>query len=241
MPRIFSSAEPDPQLTWTAMIQHLFRVYPELEHFCMLGLEDAPPPTNSPLVTVLRKYGILADKHPIRLSGEMVRHALIAYKQNLLARELEPKHIKATDYSKEQRALSDWADDLAVINKERNLLEKRIRNLVLNFIKMNNISTKQRGTTRDRVLACVPSERRAKLSNLPADEAVEQLFWLELVEVIQKEWALFASVFGDRKQFELCSSIINDRADAHAKDVDQSDVALYRRSLKWLSERVSSL
>jgi hypothetical protein len=34
---------------------------------------------------------------------------------------------------------------------------------------------------------------------------------------------------------------VNERPDAHAKNIDPADIALQKRSLGWLSERLTSL
>ena len=224
-------------------VQHLFRVYPELEPYCMSSLEDNSKAFDSPLITVLRRYGVLAESGPVRPSGEMVKNALVAYrtgKGRSDENEASGLEVGAAGV-KDKKALTDWADDLAVINKERNLLEKRMRNFVLNFIRANNIASKQRGSTKDKLIAAVPGERKPKLNHLSPDELIEQLYWSELVRIIQKEWPIFAGVFGDRKQFEMACAVVNDRADAHAKDVDQYDIALYRKYVKWLADRLASI
>lgn len=218
-------------------IEHLFRVYPELEAPCLDSLGEAHS-SPSAVYTTLRRYGLLAENDPIRPSGPMVKQALQGYQANRSQMSLD---LGVASTSGTEGSLSEWADDLAVINKERNILEKRMRNLVLNFIKLDNIQSKQRGASRDRILASTPADRRAKLNHLSPDEAIEQLMWRELAGVTLKEWPLFSSVFGDRRQFENHIEMVNARYDAHAKEVDELEIAAYRRSVKWLSERIASI
>jgi hypothetical protein len=184
-------------------LAHLFRVYPELELPALACLEDQSDAAVNAQVTVLRKYGVLASNNPIRPSGEMIKQAMILYKEQ---RDAAPLQVQPTlpigTYVTDKTALGEWADDLAVINKSRNLLEKKLRQLVLNFLRADTLASKKRGTTRDRVLAALPSERRAQLNHLSADEAIEKFMWAELIATIQREWQIFASAFGDRKQFD---------------------------------------
>jgi hypothetical protein len=70
---------------------------------------------------------------------------------------------------------------------------------------------------------------------------VEHLLWSELVALIKKEWPVFDSLFGDRKQFELHADVVNERYDAHAKDADELDLAHYRRSIKWIADRLAAV
>ena len=48
-------------------------------------------------------------------------------------------------------------------------------------------------------------------------------------------------MFADKNQFSMNAEIINDRFDAHAKDFDEADFALYRRSVKWMEDRIASV
>ena len=51
---------------------------------------------------------------------------------------------------------------------------------------------------------------------------------------------MFEAIFGDKKRFEQAVGLLNDRPDTHAKEIDLADIALQRRELVWLEERVSS-
>ena len=37
------------------------------------------------------------------------------------------------------------------------------------------------------------------------------------------------------------TGLVNDRFDAHAKDADLADIALYRRALRYLEERLAKV
>jgi hypothetical protein len=62
---------------------------------------------------------------------------------------------------------------------------------------------------------------------------------LELISIIVREWELFQRIFNDRKAFEDNARIVNDRPDAHAKELDLAEVALNRRALSWFEERLA--
>ena len=130
---------------------------------------------------------------------------------------------------------------MAVINRTRNILEKKLRQLVLNFLRADALATKKKGTTRERILVTVQPDRKKRMASLAPDDVVEQLLWAELTAVIIREWPIFGGVFADRKQFEQHTAIVNDRPDAHAKNADAADLAMYRRSLKWLSDRITAI
>ena len=70
---------------------------------------------------------------------------------------------------------------------------------------------------------------------------MEKLDWLELTRVILKRWNLFEGVFGDKKEFEHNCKLINERPDAHAKDLDKADFALYRRAVSQIEDKLNKL
>lgn len=132
---------------------------------------------------------------------------------------------------------TDWSEELAVINKRRNILERKFRNLIRFTLKI----TLPKGTTWvESILKSIPEKRRSELSSLSGDAMMETLYWLDLLNVVNKNWTHFESIIGNKKRFEVAMDLLNDRPDAHAKEIDLADVALQRRELKWLEEKVLS-
>ena len=221
-------------------IRHLFRVYPELEGPALKYSINGDRNITKIQHTVLSNYGVLLGPPDHSLSGQMLRQGLLL----CLDKNIEDASANVSaPASPEPNSLSDWADDLAVINKERNLLEKRLRQVVLNFIRADAAAKRStlKVSVKERIEAVLPADRKSKLTYVTADELIEKLLWSELVALIRREWGLFQNTLGDKKQFELQSTLINDRFDAHAKDFDAADFALYRRALKWVNERIASL
>ena len=58
---------------------------------------------------------------------------------------------------------------------------------------------------------------------------------------MSKEWEIFKVIFGDKGEFQMHCGVVNDRPDCHAKEADAADIALMRRSLSWLEEKVGRL
>jgi hypothetical protein len=223
-------------------LTHLFRVYPEIEESALAALATPTSNVTASSATTLRKYGIFAPGEAVRPSGEVIRQALILYKGQKESIQAPAQGTLEVSTDRQSRtAFDEWADELAVINRGRNVLEKKLRHLVLNFLRVDALASKKRGATKDRILAAIPTEKRDRVNHLTADDLVETLLWSELTTLIGKEWSLFASVFADRKQFDAHSATVNERFDAHAKDADPLDLALYRRSLKWMSDRIASI
>jgi hypothetical protein len=91
------------------------------------------------------------------------------------------------------------------------------------------------------LLASITEKRRPDLEPLNLDAIAEKLFWLELVAIINKNWALFERIFGDKGLFNENASIINERPDAHAKHLEPSDIGMHRRALQWLDDRIARI
>jgi hypothetical protein len=173
------------------------------------------PKIPSHYLNVLRQYGLASATGAPKLSGILIESALAAHREQ---ESSEGSDLALLAAPKATSALADWAEELAVINKSRNVFEKRLRQLILNFPRSDSLSNKAKGNAKNRIMLCLPAERRKALIPLAAADLVDKLFWLELLGAVKKEWDLFAQVFGDRSLFESKFTIANDRPDTHAKD-----------------------
>jgi hypothetical protein len=220
-------------------ISHLFRVYPELEapYLALLHGGAAAKGVSKKLTHVLDNYGVLSPRDNTH-TRNMIKAGIELRLEQAAKGPADPgpslEPVGATG-----QGFDRWADDLAVINKTRNVLEKKLRQIAINFLRADVINDKSKGSVRSRLAQVLPSGK--KFEHLSADEAIEKFCWLELVALIKREWRLFQGLFNDRNLFELHSSVINDRPDAHAKDLDAADFAMYRRSLKWFDDKISSV
>ena len=213
-------------------LQHLFRVYPELRAPALKLLEsDASIPAG--VQRTLARYGVIAGGGAV--SGQMMRMALV-----MISEETSIVEDVSPSESGEARALiSDWAEELAGIAYRRNLVERSLRSIVINFLRVSALSSKDGLSAKAILLTSVNERRRPELEPFNLDAIAEKLFWLELVAIINKNWLLFERIFGDKTVFNDSASIVNDRPDAHAKHLEPSDIALHRRALQWLDERIS--
>ncbi len=215
-------------------LHHLFTVYPELEdvvYSCYEGNgEDCP----KHLIEKLRQYGIiLQNDYSRELSGDMMRAGFEDY---LEERTSAPQTVANRQTG---GTLGDWADDLAIINKRRNTLEKDLRETTVYFIKSDSLRNKNKGTVKDRLLKAVQPNRRTLLKEKSDREMIDGFLWSELCTLVEQEWKLFEPIFSDRKKFHDNWDIVNDRPDAHAKPVDPADFALQLRALDWLTTKLN--
>jgi hypothetical protein len=217
-------------------LQHLFRVYPELKGpaLSMIGDEEQMAPST---LRTLYRYGVATQKGQV--SGAMMRAAL----EMLAADEAigHPITENAPDPDEIKVPLNEWAEELAAISYRRNILESTLRSIVINFLRMSALSQKDSKSAKAVLLESLQEKRRSELEPYNLDTLAEKLYWLELVAIINKHWPLFERVFGDKSTFNETASIVNDRPDTHAKALELSDVAMHRRALQWLDERISRI
>jgi len=184
---------------------------------------------------LLLRYG-LAEQKPqgVCVASSMIRAGLAALS------EAAPPVQATLDIAEGPVQLllepEEWAEELAVINRRRNTLERKLRE----FIRFSLKFSAQAGENWvDKVLKSLPERARTELAPLSGDALLNKLYWKDLGAVIAKHWTSFEKVIGDKRRFEMAMELLNDRPDAHAKPVDAADIALYRRELVWLEERLA--
>jgi len=212
-------------------LQHLFRVYPELRAPSITLLAEGCDMPAS-IRRTLNRYGIVNAAGEI--SGTIMRMAL-----KMIAEDVPLTENKSKEREETRPLVSEWAEELAGISYRRNTMERALRSLVINFLRMSALSTKGGGSAKSALLSAIPQKRRDELDPFNLEAIADKLFWLELVAVINKHWQLFERIFGDKTAFNENAGIVNDRPDAHAKHLEPSDVAMHRRALHWLDERIA--
>ena len=194
------------------------------------------------LKSALRRYGVLSANDAIR--GAMMERAMVALRSaETTAEQVVDGSGEPGGSSWTNGSLEEWAEELATLGSRRNVLERRLRSLLVGFVRADHLRAAPQGATiKGRVLRGVRKERRSTFEHLAVEDLVSRFTWKELTELIEtKEWELFERIFGDRRKFREMSDVVNDRFDAHAKDADMADIALYRRALRYLEERLEKM
>ncbi|WP_334119315.1 ATP-binding protein [Limnobacter sp.] len=207
------------------MIQVLAEWYPdEYEMLCFLAQGD------------MDNFNAFANNH-----ASYTRH-LIGY--GLIQRGSSGYSFNLEEASelirkKHQNERLNLTDDEKVqeVSIRRNRLEKGLRILVRNSLKISIGASK----AKDAVIAGVPDGRKSVLQNhdlsVLLDRDASPLFFLELINVIKREWAIFENIFGkDKTKLILMFEEINTkgRADAHAKRIEEDDFQQLRLYFKKL-------
>ena len=184
---------------------------------------------------LLLRYG-LASQVPagVTVTSSMIRAGLAA-----LSTPTPPSQVSLIpDEPNTSLSLvsAEWAEELSVINRRRTLVERKLREFIHFSLKV----TAQAGENWvDKVLKSLSERQRTELSSLSGDALLNKLYWKDLGVVISKHWTGFEKVLGDKTRFTHAMDLLNDRPDAHAKQIDAADVALYRRELTWVEERLA--
>ena len=189
------------------------------------------------LTRPLIRYGLVRQQAGlISVDSVMIQRGL----ELLVSQSAHPGVDEAGEVTASRRALDldegEWAEELASISRRRNILERKAREFVRVVLKMTLPAGKDWvGVVND----ALSPRRRDECAGLAPDALMSKLYWIELSAVIGREWAQFERFFQDKKRLQNAFSLLNERPDAHAKDVDLADVALQRRELTWLEERIA--
>jgi hypothetical protein len=165
-------------------LAHLFRVYPELRGAALKCAEGRADEIDRRTLRTLEKYGIIRSTPTPSVSGEMMTKGLDNFKGSS---DVQPALREEASIDERQPNYGDWADELAIISRRRNLLEKKLRGIVVNFIRFSSLATQGASSTKERVLKCIDAKRRGEVQGMELDDIVSKLYWLELIAVIKKE------------------------------------------------------
>ncbi len=219
-------------------LRHLFRVHPDLGIATALCNCGQSSQVTEKYKRALRRYGILLADRDV-LSGQMIS---AAFEGLSIADQLaKSSPAQPPDSGIAALGLGEWAEELAAISKRRNLIERKLRELALNFLRFDSMTSGKLSELPSRILRILPEKQRAGLSHLSGEQALSKFNWTHVVGLIAKEWALFERLFGDKEQFLRNCDVINDRFDAHAKSADIADFALYRRSLTYIEDHLAKV
>lgn len=172
------------------------------------------------LIEHLKGYGLVSEDNK-------QFHFRIAVVERYLKRSSKRPIIPATREEK-------WKE----ISTARNALEVKLRKVVRLVLK----AAFGENQAKARVLGIIskPSQKTA-LAGMPFDEMFStHMYFDDLKKLIEKEWDSFRHIFGsERENFKFHMGFINShRADAHANEISDEDVATLQASLSWVHKRL---
>ena len=128
----------------------------------------------------------------------------------------------------------------AEVSEVRNALEPMLREVVRLTLLTNLGANAAKAEVLQRMLKQSQKERMAKLEfNAIFNGPDNEIYWLDLQRVVLANWAKFHPVFGSEKaKFEEFCGVVNEhRIDAHASDITEDDLGLFRIAADWLSSK----
>ncbi len=174
--------------------------------------------------THLKGYGIIDENN-----GSY--HFKIESVKNYLCEKKKYKKIGLTQQ-----------DKLREISERRNLLEPKLRTIIRQII----FSKHGGNEAKKLVLKIMGTERERKYYSKTLKEIFDGdksiIFFDDLRKVVYTEWNNFENIFGKNKS-EIDTYMINInkyRKDAHAKNISDDDMALFRVSISKLEEYVEN-
>jgi hypothetical protein len=143
--------------------------------------------------------------------------------------ELVAEYLRSHDPVRDAGSTSIKNDPDAVaseISLRRNAIERRLRDVLAQILHM-----RYGARAIERVLTCLPEQRRTALASVGYQEMWKEMYFDELTRVIDKNWDDVAGGFGgDKEEAIRWMDTVNRwrRVDAHAGDIDEDDLAYLR-------------
>ncbi|EIU4421134.1 ATP-binding protein [Pseudomonas aeruginosa] len=209
------------------MIQVLCEWYPdEYEMLCFLAQGD------------MESFNSFASAHS-SYTRHLIGYGLIQKGTSGYSFNFEEvSELLRKKHKNEKMNLSD-DEKVQEISSRRNKLEKDLRQVVRNALKISLGGKK----AKEAILAAVPETRRAPLSNYELNDLMcrdaSPLFFLELINIIRREWSSLENIFSlDKARLIVMLEEINSigRPDAHAKAISKDDFQQLRLHFKKLED-----
>ncbi len=214
-------------------IKTFIRYFPELQSAIVSLGSGSPIPAQE--FRILSKYGLVGGTPERPVTCELVRPMFMRVPERLVQK-------KQGDHPPESPSIrlseTEWAEELGLIGKRRNILERRLREVVASFLQMAHLAGTIADTPHAAVLEAVDKKRRSELDALDTRAITDKLHFLELTRIVTKNWAVFERLFGDKTHLETAVQTVNIRPDAHAKAADLADIARQRDALDWLESKI---
>lgn len=203
-------------------------------------------PKEFALLKTLALNGSKEFKKNLQFGENTIGH-LLGY--CLIKKDAEDYYIRIRsieEYLKEkykyERILLDDAAKRLRVSERRNAIEVKLRGLITYQINMKygkkakeKMIDLLRGSTKDETQA-------AKLQTLDFRNAMQEVYFMQLKHLIEKDWAAYQALFADKVKFQQFFELINRyRTDAHAKNIDEEDEAMLNIAFKYFEKALQDL
>lgn len=200
-------------------------------------LEDYYP-SEFALLKILALDGSREFKKKLHFGEDTIGH-LLGY--CLIKKDGEDYYIRIKsieDYLNQkyrfEKKLHDDAAKRLRVSERRNAIEIKLReiiatNIMLKFGKKakEHLIKMLRGSTKD-------EKQIEKLQILDYKNAMQEVYFIQLKHLINKDWQAYQSLFNDKVKFNEFFDLINKyRTDAHAKTISEEDEAILNIAFKF--------
>jgi len=185
-------------------------------------------------------FSEFANYNP-RIIKHLLGYGLIIEDQGKYAFNIEAVKLYVSKKHKFDRVNLTAEEMRTEISLRRNRIEKRLRIVAYKVIALH----KGKRQVKELVLSAISSSRREKVAIQSGDQLLNDeqspLFFLELIEIINKNWELFENVFEERKD-KILNALrdINEsgRPDCHAKGIRREDFQQLRLHFNLLEDKL---
>lgn len=210
------------------ILQVLEQWYPyEFELICALASGDVATfvdfaRDNAEFTEHMEGYGLVIDaRSSPRIAIDLVR----SYLARVAKRGL-----------RSQATLDDVDAIQAEISRRRNRVERRLRQLMSDGLRLEYGIQKAAG----KALEHLGEGRRSELIRFAYDQMWDEMYFGDLVAIVEGEWSAFSKWFSAKKDelLQWLRHINRSRADAHARRLSEEDLAYLRICFRRLEEEL---
>lgn len=182
----------------------------------------------------VESFSQFANDHE-RYTKHLIGYGLIEKGTNGYTFKIESVKNYLGSINKHQRLNLSQSEKLAEISARRNALEKELKFLIKITIK--TIHGPKKGA--EKLLACIAEPRRQRLQGKSIEDFLNpdksEIFLLDYIQIIQKEWESFKHIFDmEKTEFQTIFQHLNKhgRVDAHAKTIEEDEFTQLRLYFK---------
>ena len=194
------------------------------------------------LLKKLALDGSDAFKRELRRGDHSVAHLigyhLIKKEENNYYFQIKAVESYIRDVYRYDRVLQSLDEKWAQVSVRRNTIEEKLRNLIQVQLR-SGFGKKSKERLIELAAKSSKDENQIKRMNSKGtlEEAIKELYLLQLGTIISKDWDKYEKIFNDKTKFNMYLGIINDfRIDAHAKDLDEENQAMLNYAFKFFEE-----
>lgn len=208
----------------------------------ILAVLEGYYPDEYNLLKKLALDGSDAFKRELRRGDHSATHLigyhLIKKEENNYYFQIKAVETYIRDVYRYDRVLQSLDEKWAQVSIRRNTIEGKLRKLIQ--VQLHSGFGKK---AKERLieLASKSSKDESQIRRMSSkgtlEEAIEELFLLQLGIIISKDWDKYEKIFNDKTKFNMYLGIINEfRIDAHAKDLNEENQVLLNYAFKFFEE-----